>query len=248
MVQSAFEKVGQALRRLVVGKDSGAAPVVSPQSMEQMQRNLIENRAVWQESDYYDHAEQFMQAQWDIHIWPLIQGADFSRTMDLAAGAGRNSELLKNHAKELWVVDINQTNIDRCRERFANYTGPCKLNFAVNDGTSLPMIPTGSLTMIYSFDAMVHFDPQVIRQYVREFARVMAPGASGFCHHSNYGAWAPDPNSNWQSNPHWRSHMTANLFVDFCKEHGLEVTKQVIHGWGGMENLDSFSCFRKPKK
>ncbi len=246
MAESALAKVKGALRRLVAGDSTPPPAPVSAASLELMQRNLSENRAVWQESEYYAQAEPFIKAQWDVHIAPLVQGSDFTSTLDLAAGAGRNSDLLKEMAKELWIVDINQTNIDRCKARFAGYTGPCQMKYAVNDGTSLPMIPTASITFVYSFDAMVHFDPQVIRQYVREFARIMKPGAKGFCHHSNYGSWAPDPFSHWQSNPHWRSHMTASLFVQFCKEAGLEVTKQVIHGWGGMENLDCFSCFRKP--
>ncbi|GMV25440.1 MAG: hypothetical protein AMXMBFR58_14710 [Phycisphaerae bacterium] len=243
MAESTLGWVRSTLRRLVTGSAPGGAGSAAESGMA---RNLAENRRVWQESEYYEQAEPFIRAQWDAHIWPLVKDADFSVTLDLAAGAGRNSNLLKDLAKELWIVDINQTNIDRCKARFAEYRGPCRINYAVNDGTSLSMIATGSLTMVYSFDAMVHFDPQVIRQYVREFARVMKPGATGFCHHSNYGSWAADPNSHWQSNPHWRSHMTAALFKQYCEEAGLEITRQVIHSWGGTTDLDCFSCFRKP--
>lgn len=245
MGESTIEKVKGALRRLV-----GAEPKPGGGSegagLENMQRNLTENRAVWAESEYYAQAEPFIRAQWDAHIWPLIQGSDFSTVLDLAAGAGRNSELLKDLAKVLWIVDINQTNIDRCRARFEKYAGPCRINYAVNDGTSLPMIANRSITFVYSFDAMVHFDPQVVRQYVREFSRIMAPGATGFCHHSNYGSLAPDPKSHWQSNPHWRSHMTRELFAQYCGEFGLEIVRQVIHSWGGTTDLDCFSCFRMP--
>lgn len=211
-----------------------------------MLKNLSENRKVWEESVYYEQVEQYMRAQWEAHLWPLLKDSDFTTTLDLAAGAGRNSEILKDLAKELWIVDINQTNIDRCKQRFAGYAGSCKIHFAVNDGVSLTMIPSGSLSMVYSFDAMVHFDPGVIQQYVREFARIMKPGATGFCHHSNYGNLATDPNSHWQSNPHWRSHMTRELFAQYCQESGLEITRQVIHSWGGSTDLDCFSCFRKP--
>lgn len=240
------------IKDLIRGKAAGGAPPgsavhePSAEELDRMQVNLSENLGVWRESEYYDQAEPFIRAQWEAHVWPVIKDSDFTSTLDLAAGAGRNSDLLKDLAKELWIVDINETNIARCRERFGAYAGPCRLRYAVNDGTSLPMVATASLTMVYSFDAMVHFDPQVIRQYVREFSRVMRPGATGFCHHSNYGSFAPDPTSHWQSNPHWRSHMTAALFGNYCREFGLVLTRQVIHSWGGTENLDCFSCFRRP--
>lgn len=245
---SSMRKVKDLLRNLVTGESipEPASREPSAEELDRMQTNLAENLGAWRESQYYGEAEPYMKAQWDAHVWPLIKDSDFAVTLDLAAGAGRNSDLLKDLSRELWIVDINETNIARCRERFGSYTGPCRLRYAVNDGTSLPMIASGSLTMIYSFDAMVHFDPQVIRQYIREFARIMRPGATGFCHHSNYGSFAPDPASHWQSNPHWRSHMTAALFTEFCREFGLEPTRQVIHSWGGTEDLDCFSCFRRP--
>ena len=244
MGDSALSKVKGAIKRLVGG--TPAEGFDRSAKLQKMQTNLTENRAVWEESEYYAQAEPFIRAQWDAHLWPLIKDCDFSTTLDLAAGAGRNSEILKDLAKLLWIVDINQTNIERCKARFAGYSGPCKLQFAVNDGTSLPMIPSKSVTFVYSFDAMVHFDPGVIREYVREFARIMAPGARGFCHHSNYGAIAPDPTSHWQTNPHWRSHMTRELFAQYAREFGLEITNQVIHSWGGTTDLDCFSCFRRP--
>ncbi len=236
--------IARMLRKIVKQPGTHAGEVSTAASCSLA--NLNENREVWRESPYYEDAERFMRAQWDVHIWPLIRDADFAGVLDLAAGCGRNSELLKEIAGQLWIVDINQTNIDRCKARFAGHAGPCLIHYAVNDGVSLPMVPTRSLSFVYSFDAMVHFDPGIIRQYVAEFARIMKPGATGFCHHSNYGAWAPDPSSHWQHNPHWRSHMTAGLFESFCRESNLELTRQVIHSWGETKDLDCFSCFRKP--
>lgn len=60
---------------------------------------------------------------------------------------------------------------------------------------SPPFIDSGSISFVYSFDSMVHFDKSIIRAYLVEFARVMRGGATGFLHHSNYGAF--HPNTDW---------------------------------------------------
>ena len=46
-------------------------------------------------SPYYDSAEKDMQLQWDGLIWPFIKKCNFANTIDLAAGHGRNAEMLK---------------------------------------------------------------------------------------------------------------------------------------------------------
>src|SRR5438876_4592545 len=50
----------------------------------------------WKGSPYYDAAEQGIETQWRELIWPFLtevqeDGVDFSLTVDLAAGHGRNS-------------------------------------------------------------------------------------------------------------------------------------------------------------
>ena len=51
---------------------------------------------------------------------------------------------------------------------------------------TLADIPDGEATFVYSFDAMVYFDSDVVRAYLAEFRRVLAPSGTGFCHYSNY--------------------------------------------------------------
>jgi ubiquinone/menaquinone biosynthesis C-methylase UbiE len=166
---------------------------------------------------YFEVAEHHMDRQWK-EIWPLIQPFDFSRVLEIAPGHGRNTERLLEHSREIHLVDVNQSCIDKCRERFSGYEGKCKLFFHVNDGHSLTEIPSDYITFIYSWDSMVHFDKLVIRDYMREFARTLAPGGVGFVHHSNYGNISKS--SDWQSHPHCRSNMTKALFVEYCMENG----------------------------
>lgn len=93
--------------------------------------------------------------------------------LELAPGWGRNTARLVNHSKEIHLVDLNQSCIDRCKARFGDYTGPCKLHYYVNDGYSLPEIKDESISFIYSFDSMVHFDRLVVKEYFKEFSRVL---------------------------------------------------------------------------
>ncbi|WP_354677169.1 class I SAM-dependent methyltransferase [Cupriavidus plantarum] len=211
-------------------------------------KSIFQCRDAHTEGGYYADAELGMDWQWDNLIAPFIRDADLSVALELAPGHGRNSaKLIQQGAKVLHLVDVNQTCIDACRDRFGAQTGDCQLQYHVTAGDSLPFIETESLTFVYSFDSMVHFDRSIILAYLREFARAMKPGATGYIHHSNYGAIAP--NSDWAKNIGNRSDMSAALFREYCAEVGLEVTDQRLHGRAeqrGIDDLDCASLIRKP--
>ncbi len=190
---------------------------------------------------YFDLAEPEMEEQWETHIYPNIKKLSWDICLDLAAGHGRNTEKLKHLSKEIHLVDVNESCIRTCQERFGEQYQDCKFHYHVNDGYTLSGITSESIDFIYSWDAMVHFDKLVIKNYVTEFFRIMKPGAYGFIHHSNYGTVNPSPE--WMNNPGWRSNMTARLFVDYCQEAGLNILKQQIIN----DDLDCISIFQKPK-
>lgn len=196
---------------------------------------------------YFIDAEPFMQAQWDKIIYPLIKELDFSVTLDLACGHGRNSEFLRRYAKTLYMIDINASCIDSCRTRFGVEMDGCKFFYAVTEGNNISMIKDDSLTLVYSWDSMVHFDKLVVSDYVADIARALAPGGSAFLHHSNYGSLAPD--SDWAANPGTRSDMSSVLMKEFAESAGLLVASQHIQGraegWG-LDELDCVSILRKP--
>lgn len=211
-------------------------------------KSIFQCRDSHTEGLYYAHAEPEMEWQWDLLIAPYIGDADLSAVLELAPGHGRNSaKLLQQGAQALHLVDVNQTCIDACRARFGGRNGDCQLFFHVTGGDTLPFIEDKSISFVYSFDSMVHFDKTIVRAYLAEFARVMWPGGTGFLHHSNLGAF--QPNSDWAKNHGNRSDMSAALFRKYCDEVGLEVTRQVMHGVAegrGMDDLDCVSLIRKP--
>src|SRR5258708_39839112 len=94
---------------------------------------------------------------------------------------------------------------------------------------------------------MVHLDKVGVRDYVKEFYRVLKPGGSVFLHHSNYGTVAPD--SSWTKNHGNRSDMTASLMREYAQEAGLDIKFQrlsgMADGWG-MDDLDCLSLLSKP--
>ena len=212
---------------------------------QRLDTNLLELRVTWSEGPYYQDAEKGMEAQWRDIIYPIIKQSDFTRVLELAPGHGRNTEKLRQYASEIHLVDINPPCIEACRKRFAGRSESPRLHFHINDGAKLPMIASDSISFIYYWDAMVHFDPVIIREYIGEFFRVLKPGGTGFCHHSNFGALTSDAESNWMKNPAWRSTMSGRLFREYCVDAGLVVESQTIMDWG-VPKLDCISTFRKP--
>ena len=194
---------------------------------------------------YFKDAEPFMDQQWEEIIWPIIGEFDFTTTLELAPGGGRNSAKLIPLSSEIHLIDVNQYCIDLCKERFADHPAADRIRYHVNDGTSLKMIPSSSITAIYTWDSAVHMDKLVLRDYFKEFARVLAPGGKAFIHHSNYGSVSDSPE--FKKNPHWRTNMSAALACAYADESGLEVLSQSIIPWGGdTEDLDCISVLGKP--
>eukprot|EP00667_Euglena_gracilis_P023729 EG_transcript_26948 len=185
-----------------------------------------------------------MKQEWDTYVWPRIRHADFRFTLEIAPGGGRNTARLQKLVTRLIGVDLDAHAVELCRRRFA---ADSRLEFHVNDGQRLPMVPSGAITFIYSWDAMVHFHPEVIRGYVQEFGRVLAPNGTGFIHHSNLGAQPQYRlSSHIFNNPHWRSNMTCGLFAEYLRAAGLELTYQTPLTWRRSPGLDCISGFRKP--
>lgn len=195
---------------------------------------------------YFVDAEEAMAWQWDNIIYPLVKDLDFTTVLDLACGHGRNSDKLRLLTKELHLVDINQSCLDACIERFGRTMNGTDFFYHLTDGNELKFMAPCSISLVYSWDSMVHFDKLIVANYVREIARVLKPGGTAFLHHSNYGSISPD--SDWAKNVGTRSDMSANLMLEFARDSGLEVSKQEIHGraqgWG-MDGLDCVSLLYK---
>jgi ubiquinone/menaquinone biosynthesis C-methylase UbiE len=197
----------------------------------------------WRRADgYYDLAEKEMDDRWDSMIWPLVQIADFTECLDLAAGHGRNTrKLLEQPAcRRVYLVDVNEENIAFCHQRFADEQ---RVICIKNDGFNLTAVPDGEVTLFYCFDAMVHFDSDIVRSYLCEVRRVLHSQGLAFLHHSNYG---DNPGGDVHDMPHWRNFMTAELFAHYAHKEGLAIERQLKIDWTHDQKFtDCFSLLKR---
>jgi ubiquinone/menaquinone biosynthesis C-methylase UbiE len=198
---------------------------------------------------YYDEAEPCMEAQWRDLIWPQIQDLNFDATLDFAAGHGRNSAKLAALAKQLYVVDANPDAAEFLRRRFSDHDqARCSIQVIHNNGKDLRDIPSNAISLIYSFDSMVHFEKRLVEAYLPEFQRVMAPGAYGFIHHSNFGRVSQDPD--FHHHPAWRANVDKDFFAQCCFRHKLLAVRQTPISWFVgevlIQDLDCLSIIYKP--
>ena len=208
---------------------------------------LAQNEAkVWDKSVYYDGAEKWTTLFWNPkgQFLRLFERLDLSCTLELACGHGRHSEhLLATYGdgiKRLYMTDILSSNVQHCMVRI----GPNAItSFFINNGVDFHPIADNSLSAIFCYDAMVHFNKEVVRAYLNDAARVLKPGGKALFHHSNYSAKSTTP---FHSNPQSRAYMSATLFREYGEEAKLIVLEQSIFPWGGVENLDALTLVQKP--
>jgi SAM-dependent methyltransferase len=173
----------------------------------------------WVDGEYYDDAERGMDQQWNDLIWPIIGGSDFSTVLELAPGHGRNTAKLLPLAGHVYAVDINQTNVEFLNKRFE---GVNKFTAIGNGGAELDEIDNATVTFVYCFDAMVHFDSDVVRSYIKEFRRVMKPGARAFVH---YSANDKNPSGSYRDDPGWRNFMSPAFFHHWLAKEGFVILR-----------------------
>jgi SAM-dependent methyltransferase len=178
--------------------------------------------------------------------------------LEIAPGFGRWTEYLKDLSDRLVLVDLTEKCINHCRERFAEADN---ITYHVNDGRSLAMIEDRSVDFVYSFDSLVHAEPDVIDGYLEQLATKLRPDGVGFIHHSNAGALKrlssltrrlpgralhPLVRRGIAVNlPAWRDvSMTAIRFRQQCGAVGLSCVAQELVSWEtGPYLIDCFSTF-----
>ncbi len=175
--------------------------------------------------------------------------------LEIAPGFGRWTQFLRTLCRDLVVVDLSTKCIDACKTRFAESSN---IEYHVNDGKSLEMVPDGAIDFVFSFDSLVHADEDVLEAYVSQLGRKLTPDGVGFIHHSNVHYYLERwerilpgfvrdqavATINSKINKHYRSSgMSAARFGEFCKSAGLECITQELVPWGSKHLIDCFSTF-----
>lgn len=190
---------------------------------------------------YHKRASEHMDAQWNDLLAPFFarHQFDLTRVIDFAAGFGRNThKLLEAGAKEVIAVDVNADCINRLTSEFPGKS----VRAVLVDGYDLAPLPERAATFLYTFDAMVHFDLEIVIAYLREFYRVLSPNSGALIHHSNYDG---SPGSDFRQNPHWRNFMTAGVFRHIAMRSGFDVLQQAVFSWGEAKDSDCITVLRR---
>jgi SAM-dependent methyltransferase len=211
--------------------------------------------------DEWSHWWGDTPALWYGAILPRVHALVPTGTiLEIAPGFGRWTQYLRALADRLVLVDLTEKCIDHCRERFADATN---LEYHVNDGRSLAMIDDDSIDFVFSFDSLVHAEPDVIAAYLLQLATKLKPNGAGFIHHSNAGS-LKSLSALTRRLPHglfhplvrrgiavnlsaWRDQdMTAADFRNQCDAAGLSCVAQELVAWeSGAYLIDCFSIFTR---
>jgi SAM-dependent methyltransferase len=202
----------------------------------------------WKVSDYYDKAES---DAWTEVFWGpktqfrrMLEKLDTTSTVELACGHGRHSARLlsgkRDQIQALVLLDVVEENVLHCKARFADVS---KVNAYTVSGYDFHPVPDGSVSAIFCFDAMVHFEYDAVLSYVQDASRVLKRGGRALFHHSNLDKY---PGSDYKNNPHWRNFMSKNLFAHAANRSGLIVREQVTIDWDESRNLDCLTLVEKP--
>jgi SAM-dependent methyltransferase len=185
---------------------------------------------------------------WHGSILPRIHFAlPCEHLLEIAPGFGRVTGFLLERCGRYTGVDIAPNCVAACRERFAS---AAHARFEVNDGRSLECVPDGSVDFAFSWDSLVHADPEVLAAYVQALARKLRPGGQAFLHHSNLGAFR-DPVSGKPrvENRHWRDErVSAETLRALCARTGLALDGQELVQWGTGDPVDCFSWLHRPRE
>src|SRR5678815_4626377 len=205
------------------------------------------NLSVWnQQYDWTRQGEEWSEAwggseaQWFKVIYPRIHRyLPAGAILEIAPGFGRWTNYLRYCSTQLTIVDLASQCIEACRQRFSTDT---HITYHVNDGTSLAMVPDGSIDFVFSFDSLVHVESDVIEIYLAQLAKKLKPNGVGFIHHSNIGEYSKEEFS--KENSHMRAFsMTAQRFEALCTQARLQCISQEIVNWGTMRLIDCLSVF-----
>ncbi len=230
---------------------------------------LDENIAEWSTGwDWSQGGEEWSawwgdtSAFWHGLVLPRVHALVPAGTiLEIAPGYGRWTQYLRDLCQQLVLVDLTDKCIDHCRERFSDSR---HIAYHVNDGRSLAMVEDRSVDLVFSFDSLVHAEPEVIGGYLTQLADKLTPTGVGFLHHSNAGSLKGVssftrriPDRWFRTLVHkgiavnlsaWRDvNMSADVFREQCRAAGLSCVTQELVSWEfGGYLIDCFSVFARP--
>jgi SAM-dependent methyltransferase len=156
------------------------------------------------------------------------------RALEIGCGPGRLMKPLSRHFGEIYGVDVSDEMIGLARERLRDVPNA---RVEATDGASLARFEDDSIDFVYSYAVFQHVPSKdVVREYMRETARVLKPGGIFRGQFNGLPALAnPDT---------WGGvSFTAGEIREFTKEHGLRLL--ALEGLGTQY---MWTTWRKPDR
>ncbi|MGH8654524.1 MAG: class I SAM-dependent methyltransferase [Gammaproteobacteria bacterium] len=214
--------------------------------IERIKAKAQSEAKVWVDSAYYKNAETWTHIFWgrDWRFIELFKQLRLDNVLKLACGHGRHSEHVLRHyhgqIRKMTCMDVNQENIEFCGKRLREWLASGMVELQKNNGIDFQPIAAESVTSIFCYDAMVHFDKEVVAAYLRDAFRVLKSGGLGLFHHSNY---SKDPDIHFGKKPHARNFMSKELFADCARKARLEIVTQKVIPWGGWLTMTALRSY-----
>jgi FkbM family methyltransferase len=209
--------------------------------------NNLEEQKYWDKSDgWIEDGESWSipfggtEKLWNEFIYPKIYSYLKGSVLEIAPGHGRMTSNLVDHSSDLYIVDMNESCIDFCRDKFKSKNN---MHYYANNGTSLKCIEDNSLDFIFSWDSFVHMQKFVIEKYLEEIGKKLKVGGFGAIHHSNLVGGNDEYSF---ENIQGRSNFSPQLFKSMCEKYGLEIVDQYDFEFNDL--MDCFSFFRRINK
>ena len=151
----------------------------------------------------------------DRYVRPFLGGPVVNTGLEIGPGGGRwTAELLRICGK-LHLIDISESVLDVCRDRFRPYHN---VQYHLTDERAdLSVLADGSVDLIFSWGVLVHVSSGIVENYVAQFQRILSPGGVVIVQHGNYG-------TNLREN---RSNVTKAWFEDMADRNGLTIRAQI---------------------
>lgn len=217
---------------------------IEQESIKYVDENLEFNRSRWGNPDFWNGKDQFGYRwgggrQWttgdiaelaDRFLRPYVGDRYDLKVLELSPGAGRFTAEVIRYASTIDFLDMNQSCLDVCEERFQYM--PTPIRYYVNDGRSCEMLEDSDYELIVCYDSMVHMHPEIIESYVSQLADRMAPGGIIWLDHAGLGA----------NDVGHRTDMTPEKMSEYFESSGLEVVSQDFRS-----HRDCISVGRKPR-
>jgi SAM-dependent methyltransferase len=112
----------------------------------------------------------------------------WDRVLDFGCGAGRLSQALAEHAREVVGLDVAPPMLAKARS--LDRTGG-RCSFVLSEDSDLRTFPDDSFDLVYTERVLQHLPRPVLENYLAEFVRVLRPGGVALLHCTTRPMWSP---------------------------------------------------------